>query len=77
MPQPQPSGTPWYRNKHYVAETVTIALDDVDLATMRVGVGLGSVFAVCEIMEVGDVGHVVREYTRQIERQVARGSERT
>ncbi len=70
-------GTPWYRNPHYVHETVTIALDDEDLATTRVGVGVGTVFAVCEIMEVGDVGSEVREYTKQIERRCSRGSERT
>lgn len=66
-----------HSHKHYVHKTVTIALDDVDLATMRVGVGIGTVFAVCEIMEVGDVGREVREYSKQIERRCSRGSEGT
>lgn len=69
MPKPsRPSAS----SPHYVVETVTIAVDDVDLATMRVGVGIGSIYAVCEIMEVGDVGSDVREYAKQIERKLGR-----
>lgn len=59
-------------SKWYVVETVTIAVDDLDLATMRVGVGTGGLQAVCEIVEVGLVPGDVKEYSRQIERK--RGS---
>lgn len=56
-------------SKWYVVETVTIAVDDLDLATMRVGVGTGGLQAVCEIVEVGLVPGDVKEYSRQIERK--------
>lgn len=69
MPKPSRPSAP---SPHYVVETVTIAVDDVDLATMRVGVGIGSIYAVCEIMEVGDVGGDVREYCKHIERRTSK-----
>jgi len=42
---------------------MTVALDDLDLAAMRVGFG-----SVCEIIDVGDIPIEVKEYSRMIDR---------
>lgn len=48
----------------FVKQDITIALDDLDLAAMRVGVNRDW----CQIIDVGDIPIEVAEYSRMIDR---------